>query len=219
MQALVIGLGQFGMTLAHSLTQYGADVIAVDHDEARVTVAAEFAAEALQLDAKDEAALASLAPDKRDLSVCAIGEEAREASILATALLRQLGAPWVVARASGDLHARILRLVGAHEVVNPERAFGQRLALRLAHRRIREVLPLGEDIVITELELPPSFVGHTLAGLQVRTRHEVTIMAIRRREGDEVVVRMPDPDAALLEGDVLLVVSTPEAARRLAERM
>lgn len=219
MQVLVIGLGQFGMALARSLTAYGAEVIAADNDEEKVGHAATFVSEALTLDVLDENAIASLAPERRDVCVCAIGEEGREASIVATAQLRQLGAQRVVARASDDLTARILKAVGAHEVVNPERSFGERLALKLANRRIREVLPLGSDVVITELDLPPSFAGRTLADLSLRNRYDVTVIAIRRPQGEETVLRLPDPKEPLREGDALLLASTPAAARRFAERV
>lgn len=219
MQVIIIGLGQFGMALARSMAHYGAEVIAVDASEDKVNQAAEFVSEAVRLDAMDETALASLAPEKRDLCVCGIGEASREGSIIATALLRQLGAQRVVARAIDDLHARILRLVGAHEVVSPEKAFGERLAMRLVHRRIRDVLPLGSDVVITEMDLPATFVGHSISDLSLRRRYGVTVMAVRRIEEGEVRVTLPDPDKPLSEGDVLLVVSTPEAARRLDERV
>lgn len=124
-QAIVIGLGQFGMSVARALSERGVDVLAVDIAEERVRVAAGFAAEAACFDAMDTDALARTSPERREVCICAIGDEAKEASIICTALLRQMGAPRVIARANDDLHERILKLVGAHQVVNPERAFGE----------------------------------------------------------------------------------------------
>lgn len=216
-QALVIGLGQFGMALAQSLSENGVEVIAIDRNPSRVQHAAEFSAEALCFDATDEDALARTSPDRRELAVCSIGDESREGSIIVTALLRQMGAPHILARATDDLHERILRMVGAHEVLNPERAFGARVALRLAYRAIRDVLPLGEDLVLTELVLPPSFVGRTLVELKLPRRFDVTVVAIRREVGGTVHAVMPDPRDPLRVGDVLLVVSAPAAAQKLAE--
>ncbi|MCZ7684848.1 MAG: TrkA family potassium uptake protein [Sandaracinaceae bacterium] len=150
----MIGLGQFGLALATSLTRKGVEVLAVDSREERVRVAASVVAEAVCFDATDEAALARANPSRRDLCVCAIGNEAREASIIATALLRQMGAKRVVARATDPLHERILRLVGADEVVNPEQAFGDRYATRLMYATVLDEIELGEDLVLTELKPP-----------------------------------------------------------------
>ena len=82
-----------------------------------------------------------------------------------TALLRQMGAPKIISRATDDLHERVLRLVGAHEVVNPERAYGERLATRLAHQGVADIIPLGDGLALTELIVPASFVGRSLIEL------------------------------------------------------
>lgn len=218
-QALVIGLGQFGMALGRSLASHGVEVLAVDLKDERVQTASAFAAEALAFDAKDEYALRRLAPERRDLCVCAIGDESRESSIIVTALLRQMGAPRVLARATDDTHERILTLVGAHEVINPERAFGERLASRLAYRGIVDEIALGEDLVITELHIPASFVGRSLLDLALPRRFGVTVVAIRRVEDGRGRVILPDPRAPLRMDDILVIVSPPGSAHDLTERV
>ncbi|MCA9562941.1 MAG: TrkA family potassium uptake protein, partial [Myxococcales bacterium] len=140
-QTLIIGLGQFGMSLARALAQHGSEVLAVDENERHINEIAPHVADAVLMNAMDEEALASLAPEQRDTCVCAIGDENREGSIIVTALLKQRGAKRIISRATDDLHARILSLVGAHEVINPERSYGQRLAIRLAWRNVVNVLP------------------------------------------------------------------------------
>lgn len=216
-QALVIGLGQFGSAVCRSLTDQGVEVLAVDRRPERVQLAIEHVADAVCLNAMDEDALGRTAPARRDVCVVAIGDESREASILSTALLRQMGAPRIVARATDPLHARILRQVGAHEVVNPERAYGERLAVRLAHDGILEMVPLGEDLVITELVLPVEFVGRSLTQLALPRRKRVTVVAIRRQEGAVGRLLLPDPADALREGDVLVIVSRAADATALAD--
>jgi trk system potassium uptake protein TrkA len=216
-QAIIIGLGQFGISLARSLTERGVEVLAIDEDEERVRTAASFVASAIALDASDEAALARTAPERRDIAVCAIGDEAREASIICTALLRQMGAPRVVARATDAVHERILRLVGAHEVVNPERAFGERLATRLLYSGVIDEVPLGEDLVITELQSPPAFVGRSLVDLALPKRHRLTVVALRRR--GERGISLPSPTAKLGPDDVLVVVAPVGAVADLLERL
>ncbi|MCB9780711.1 MAG: TrkA family potassium uptake protein [Alphaproteobacteria bacterium] len=216
-QALVVGLGQFGMALARSLVEHGTEVVAVDRRADRVQLAAAFATEAVEADAMDETGLARFRPAHRDLCVCAIGQESREASIIVTAMLKQMGAPHLIARATDELHERILLLVGAHEVLNPERILGERLAARLAHQSVLDTIPLGDDLHITELSAAPSLRGRTLAQLELPRRHELTVLGVRRGpEGHGRVLR-PGADLRIEAGDVLIVVGPPEAARRFAE--
>ena len=216
-QALVVGLGQFGMALATSLAEKGVEVLAIDNDEDHVRAAAPIVAEAMRMDGTDEAALAQTNPERRDVCVCAIGNEAREASIICTALLRQLGAKRLVARATDPLHERILRLVGAHEVVNPEQAFGQRFATRLIYADVVDEIVLGPELVLTEIRPPDSFVGRSLAELQLPRRFDVTVVATRRPGED--MIDMPDPRRALQADDLLVVVSRPGAVARLLEKV
>lgn len=214
-QAIVIGLGQFGMALARALARQGVEVVAVDRRMPQVEAAADFATEALQLDGMSEDDLARLRPAERDLCVCAIGDDDREASIVVTTLLRQMGARRVVARATDALHERILTLVGAHEVVMPERHFGERLAVRLAQKRVLDVQALGAELNLTELVAPPALQGRPLAELRLPQRFRLTVAAIRRPHGGGTQVLMPSADLELLAGDVLVVVGPPGAAEDL----
>src|SRR5690606_36649144 len=132
-QALVVGLGQFGMAVTRALVARDVEVLAVDVSPDRVRTAAAFATDAAGFDATDEPSLTKTSPERRDVCVCAIGDDAREASIICTALLKQMGAARVIARSNDELHARILMLVGADQIVNPEREFGDR---RSEERRV-----------------------------------------------------------------------------------
>ena len=215
-QAIVVGLGQFGMSVARTLAERGVEVLAVDIQEDRVRVAASFVAEAACFDATDTDALARTSPERREVCVCAIGDEAKEASIICTALLRQMGAKRIIARSNDDIHARILQLVGAHQVVNPEQQFGERFASQILHESILGELPLGEDLLITEFQPPAAFVGHTLADLQLPRRFGVTAVAIRRARRSVVV--LPNPHEPLEADDVLVVVAKEGAVATLMER-
>lgn len=216
-QVLVIGLGQFGMALTRALSELEVEVMAIDRREELVRAAAPFATEVLAMDATDEEALGRLAPARRDLCICAIGDESRESSIICTALLRQLGARRLVARASDELHERILGLVGAQEVVNPERAFGQRLAVRIAHEGVLEELPLGKGLVLTELEAPLALLGRSLADLGLPDRYGVMVVAIRRHGAEGV--ELPRAGATLRKHDVVVVVSPPGSVGEMLEKV
>jgi trk system potassium uptake protein TrkA len=214
-QAIVIGLGQFGMSLSRALTDRGVEVLAVDIREERVRAASTFAAESACFDATEADALGRTSPEKRDVCVCAIGDEAKEASIICTALLRQMGAKRVIARVNDDVHARILTLVGAHRVVNPEQEFGERFANQIVHQGIRGELPLGGGVLITETEVPKSFLSHSLGDLELPTRFGVTVVAIRKQSG---AIVLPDAVSVVEEGDVFVVVANDGAVAQMIER-
>lgn len=203
------------MAVARALALRQVEVLAVDASEDRVRAASAFVTEAACFDATDESALARTSPERRDVCLCAIGDEAKEASIICTALLKQMGAPRVIARSNDELHARILSLVGADQVVNPERAFGERFANQILHKQIRGELALGEGVLITELAVPAAFAGQTLSALGLPKRFGVTVVAVRK--GKSGAVLMPGPDVEIAADDVIVVVAEEAAVTRMVE--
>ncbi|NLF96858.1 MAG: TrkA family potassium uptake protein [Candidatus Riflebacteria bacterium] len=214
-QILIIGLGQFGMSLAATLTSKGAEVIAADIKKSLVEEAASFVTESLVMDATDETELARLEPGKRDATVCAIGDDSKEASIICTALLRQMGSPCVVARANNPMHQRILQLVGAHQIVNPEQEFGKRFANRLIYRQLVADMPLGDGLHLSEITVKDKMIGKTLIKLALPKKYGIMVVAVRR--GTPSSVFQPTPDEPLQENDNLVLVSKEEAIKRLME--
>jgi trk system potassium uptake protein TrkA len=149
-------------------------------------------------------------------AVVAIGAESMEASILTTALLRQIGVPRIVARSLSDLHARVLRAVGAHEVVSPEVEMGQRLAYRLSHPNVLDRVDLGDNTELAELEVPAQYVGKTLVEIDVRRRFDLTVVAIHR---DGRIIANPPRDDVLSAGEVLVVIGSTDAVARFAAKV
>ena len=133
-QILIIGLGQFGMSLARNLCERGFQVIAVDIDQKLVNEASNFVTDAICLSAIDEVSLSKLSPKDRDLIICSIGS--REPSILTVALLKQMGCENIVARASETIHARILKAIGAKHIINPEYEYGKKFANKILMKSI-----------------------------------------------------------------------------------
>jgi trk system potassium uptake protein len=212
-QILIIGLGHFGMSLARTLSERGAEVLAVDINKNLVEEAADFVTEAIVLDATDEAELAGLEPGKRDSAVCAIGDDSKEASIICTVLLRQMGTPLVISRANDQMHQRILKLVGAHQIVNPEQEFGKRFANRLLYRHVIADTNLGEDLHLTEICIQPSMVGKTLIDLALPKRFGIMVVGIRR--GPQGKMHQPLPNDPLQKDDNLIIVSNESAIPKL----
>lgn len=212
-QFVVIGLGMFGRNVALNLARSGQVVLAVDVDQDEVDRLAPELDSVVRADSTDEEALRELRLERMSCAVVAIGAQSMEASILTTALLRQIGVPRIVARSLSELHARVLRAVGAHEVVSPEEEMGARLARRLAEPNVLERLDLGEDADLAELAAPESFIGKSLVELEVRRRFELTVVAIRRAGSVRANIAAGD---RLQPGDVLIVIGAPAGIRRLA---
>lgn len=215
-QVVVIGLGQFGMSVVNCLARLKVEVLAVDRRQELVDRAAKFASVAKCLDATDENALASLAPDQRDVCVCAIGNEAREASFICTALLKKLGAKRVIARSTDPIHEQILEHIAPDEIVNPEREFGERVAAHIAHEGVLGEYHLAEGVSVSELEVPEAFIGKTMIDLRLPARFGITVVGLRK--GPEFSPA-PDPHAPLEKGDVLILVSQRGKVSELMDRI
>ena len=205
-QFLVLGLGRFGDSVARSLVKLGHEVLAVDQDQELVDEIAPFVTQAVQADATDEAVLDSIGIRNFDVAVVSIGQNVRD-SILVSVLCKEMGVPYVVAKAVDELHAKVLRKVGVDRVVFPEREMGQRVAKSLVTPNILELMELAKDCQLVEITLPPKWRDQTIAGLNVRRKYGVSILAIHRN-GSFVV--SPGADAALKDGDALLVIGRPE---------
>lgn len=209
----VIGLGRFGWSVALTLARHGQSVMGIDADPNLVQAVSAEVDAAIHCDTTDEHSLAELHLERASCVVVAIGAEHKDASILTTALLRQSGVPRIIARATNDLHGRVLLAVGAHEIVNPEKEMGERIARRLARPSVLEQLPLGDGADLAELEVPEAFVGRTLVDLDVRRRYDVSVVAIRRAGKVHSYVLGMGP---LEPGDVLVIIGASRAISRLA---
>lgn len=203
------------MSLCRTLSEKGAEVLAVDNNKHLVEEASAFVTEAVVVDATDEDALARLEPGKRDAAVCAIGDDSKEASIICTALLRQMGTPLVISRANDKMHQRILQLVGAHQIINPEQEFGKRFANRLLYRSVIADTNLGTDLHLTEISTQPSMVGKSLVDLALPKKYGVIVAGIRREGKGRVVPLIPSE--ILNANDNLIIVSSEAAIHKLVE--
>ncbi|MBR4081310.1 MAG: TrkA family potassium uptake protein [Clostridia bacterium] len=203
-QYLVLGLGRFGAAFAESLCAMGHEVLAVDSDEKLVDEVAPLVTQTVCADATDEDVLASLDPASFDAVLVSIGSGVRD-SILAAVLLKEMGVPYIVAKASDELHAKVLRKVGVDRVVFPERDMGQRLARSMATQNFLDMMELNDEYQMVEVVAPQAWQGKTLLQVNVRRLYGVSIIAIRR---DGQFIASPGAEEVFRPGDVLLVLGT-----------
>ena len=179
-QFAVIGLGRFGTEVALWLSQHRYPILAIDINRNLVQDISKDVDNALSFDSTNESALREARIEEINTVICAIGDHNIQNNILTTALLKQLGVPRIIARASTDLHARILKVVGADEVVNPEKEMGLRTAQKIVTPGLTELIPLSENAAIAELKVPDSFIGKNIYDLRVRSRYGINVIGIRR---------------------------------------
>ena len=176
---LLIGLGRFGRHMAAKLRELHHEVLAVDKDEERVNDALDIVTHAQIGDSTNPAFIASLGVRNFDMCVVAIGDDF-QSSLETTALLKEQGAPYVLARAARDVHAKFLLRNGADDVVYPERQSASWAAVRYSSDHIFDYSELTPDHAIYETAVPPSWVGKTIGQLGVRQRHGINILATKR---------------------------------------
>lgn len=199
----VIGLGRFGFNVARTLAEGGAEVIACDLSEDRVRDVAEFVNHVFALDATDEKALKESGIANADTVIVSIGENI-EANILVVVQLMELGVREIIAKAVNQLHGKILERLGVSRVIYPERDMAVRLAHSLLVGGFIEEIPLAENYSIFEMLPPQKFHQKSLKELDLRKRHDMTVLAIKR--GERLIVN-PSGDEFILPDDVLVVLA------------
>lgn len=221
----IFGLGMFGFEVCRELISKGGNVIAIDKNPAIIEKVKDVATQALLIDSTDEESLKNLALENIDVAIVAIGVNI-EANILTTALLKKLGVPYIVARAITDTHARVLKQVGATEVVNIEVEEGKRIAGRVLSPNILDRIPISKGQTLVEMVVPKSFVNKTVVSCEFRKKYSVNVVSIRRPriEIDEMgnplreeEVLSPSQEEVLQPNDVLILVGSEEAIDALKE--
>ena len=207
-QVLIIGLGQLGSSLAKTLSEKGMEVVAVDINKDIVDKTAVFIDDALCLDATDETSLEKLSPREKDIIICAIGS--KEPSILATALLRQMGCSNIISRATDKTHERILKAVGAKMVINPDEEYGKKFAYRILFQN--EIADGNDDdIQLLDINVQPFMVGKSLIELALPNKYGIIVAAIKK--GNKLT--KPLPTGILEKDDVLLLVCTESSIEKM----
>lgn len=176
---LVIGLGRFGRHIARKFIEEGNDVLAVEKDEDRAEHVMDIVRNIQISDATDEHFIESLGVNNFDICVVAIGDNF-QSSLEITVLLKDMGAKFILARASRDVHRKLLLRNGADHVVYGERELAERLAVKYGAKNIFDYIELAPGIAIYEIAVPPSWYGKSIEEKSIRTKYHVSILATKQ---------------------------------------
>lgn len=199
---LLIGLGRFGRHIALKLNELGHYVMAVDCNEERVDTVVSYVTKALIGDTTNEEFLKSLGIGNFDVCIVAIGDNF-QSSLETTSLLKELGAQMVVSRAARDVHAKFLLRNGADEIVYPEKELARWTAIRYSSDHIFDYIDLGQDYAIFEIAVPEEWIGRTIGDLNIRQKHQINVMALKR---DGVLNMDVRPDTEFTGEETVLVL-------------
>ena len=215
-QVCVIGLGQFGTHLARTLARMDCEVLAIDVDEKPVAAIRDDVQQAVITDVRSLDALQSVVSKGIDEAVVSLGES-MEASILCTLHLVKIGVKRILAKASSQDHAAILRAVGATDVIFPERETAERMANRIVNPDLLDYLPLSKEYRVVEIGVPDSFVGQSLAQLHLRKKYGVLAVAIKQPELNRLQF-MPSAETVLARGSTLVVMGKEADLAKLRDQ-
>jgi trk system potassium uptake protein TrkA len=212
-QFVVVGLGRLGISMVGTLDALGHEVLAIDKREDVIQTLADDLPNVhfVAADATDEDAVRGLNVEGFDAAAVMIGENHVEAGILATATLKEVGVPRIVARATGGIHARVLERVGADRVVQPEREIGEQLARTMASPVLLDYVDLGEDEALIEARVPSAWLDKSLSELDLSQKMGLTVLALKPQNGPG---SLPHGDTVLRDGDVLVVGGSRKALDR-----
>ncbi|MEH6679680.1 MAG: TrkA family potassium uptake protein [Sediminicola sp.] len=214
MKIIIIGLGNFGMSLAVNLSDTGNEVIAADMDMEKIEQVKNKVAHAISFDARNENAYASLPMKNTDMVIIAIGDR-NGAAILSTAIVKKLTTAKIIARASSAVEDTILNAMGVDMIVHPEREYAERFTKKINLKGSIDNFEIDKDYLVSEVALLQDLVGKTILESNFRKNTQLNIITIIRKQKQknilghsymkDVVLGTPKPDTVLEEEDVLVV--------------
>lgn len=207
---VVVGLGRFGHYLSLTLAERGADVVVIDKEVNAVEAIKDRVFQAVIGDGTSRNVLENLGVANAEAVIVALGPKMEE-SLLTVHNLKEIGVKRIVAKANSDAHGKILEALGADEIIFAEKETAVRVGHRLGNRNLLDFLPLNDRYSIREIVVPEHFIGKSLRELDLRSRFEVNVIAIKRMEE----ILFPGGESLLNPNDHLVVLGSEKALNRL----
>jgi len=211
----IIGLGSFGYWVAKTLNEYGHETVVIDTNRELVQSLKPYATHAIIGDAISMETLASLGLDQMDAVIVSLGDNI-SASCLVTLHLLELGARNIYVKAINEDHAKILKKVGATHVIYPEKDMAVKTARELITPNVMEFITLTEDYEIVEFAPPPGYIGQSLASLQLPTKYDVQVIAVKELVPERFTV-IPKADFVIKDSDILIILGNKNDIRRMKD--
>lgn len=209
----VIGLGNFGFHIAKALYNDGHEVIAIDTNKAHVQAIDPYSSEAIVMDATDKEALRALGLDQMDGVIVSTGTKI-STSVLICLYLQEIGAKAILAKALDEDHEKILKRVGATEIIHPERDMALRVARSLSTPNALDFIPLAKDFELVQVAPPREFLDKNLIQLDLRARYNVQIIAIKELSPENMVLA-PPANFVIKNSDLLILLGKSEDINKI----
>ena len=180
MKFIIIGLGNFGGSLAQKLTEQGNEVIGIDTTMSKVDNYQEKISHTICMDATDEFTVSGLPLKDTDVVIVAIGED-EGANIMTTALFKNLNVKRLISRAISPLHENVLNAIGVDEIIHPEGETAERWAKKLCLSDVVDSFELNADYSIIEAKVPNDYVGKTILEVDFRGKFNLLVLTIIKK--------------------------------------
>lgn len=213
-QFAIIGLGRFGLAVAHTLSELGKEVLAIDMNEEKVNLASAFVTHTIVGDAGDERLLKSIGIKNFDVVIICMGEN-MQSSILCTMICKQEGVKYIVSKAQSKIHKKVLEKIGADLIVFPEEEIGIKIAHRLVNPDIASLVELSEYFKIVEIKAPEPWVNKKLSDTDIRKKYSSSVIIIKRIDGSISV--SPGGEEFIKDSDTLVIAGSSDDISRLVE--
>jgi trk system potassium uptake protein TrkA len=209
----VIGLGTFGFYVARNLYENGNEVIAIDIDKTRVQAMGAYSTEAVVMDATDKEALNSLGLETMDGVIVSTGTNI-SIGVLICFYLNEIKVKKILATALDEDHAKILKKVGATEIIHPERDMAIRVARNLSTPNVLDFIPLSKEFDLIEVNPPIEFIGKSLKELNLRAEFNVHIIAIKEQLAENFVL-VPSSSYVIKNSDILIMLGKADNLKKI----
>lgn len=198
----VFGIGRFGKSLALRLADMGVDVMVVDNNPEDIEKIADKVTYAIEANLTDADAIQALGLDDIDTVVVAMGSDL-QASIMSVMVAKEMGVPYVMAKASDERMGAILTKVGADKIIYPEEESGFRTARVLASESFIDYFDIAGTLCVLEMKPKPEWIGKNLIELNLRSNYKMNVIAIKDKGGTSSSI---DPNKPLNADAELFVV-------------
>jgi len=209
----VIGIGKFGFHAAKALYEDGNEVVSIDSDKARVQAIDPHSTEAIVLDATDKDALKALGLENMDGVIVSTGTKIG-ISILICLYLQEIGIKQILAKALDEDHEKILKRVGATEIIHPERDMALRVSRGLSRPNMLDFIPLAEGFDLVQVGPPREFIGRSLKELNLRAKYNVHIIAIKELVPENFLL-VPPASFVIKDSDILVMLGKSQDIKNI----